>query len=50
MEEAGLVELASVYNQYLINNDYSRSIRVGSHEIPVGADYQTMARIITGRS
>jgi hypothetical protein len=49
LEDAGLVESASAYNRFLMDNGYSRSIRVGSHSIPSDADYETIARILTGR-
>ncbi|MCL2052011.1 MAG: hypothetical protein FWG91_09850 [Lachnospiraceae bacterium] len=47
--EAGLVESASDYNQYLMDNGYSRRLRVGNHLIPPGADHETIALILTGR-
>ncbi|MDR2547130.1 MAG: hypothetical protein LBC96_06415 [Lachnospiraceae bacterium] len=49
LEEAGLVESATAYNNYLMDNGYSRSIRVGRHEVPLDADYAVIARILTGR-
>ena len=50
LENAGLVPLASEFNNYLIENGYSRSLRPGSHEIMMGTDFETMARILCGRS
>lgn len=50
LENAGLVAVASDYNQYLMNNGYSRSLRVGNHTIPKDADYKTIALILTGRT
>jgi hypothetical protein len=49
LEIAGLVAVASEYNQYLMDNGYSRSLRVGDHNIPQDADYRTIALILTGR-
>ncbi len=47
--KAGLVESASAFDKYLIDNGYSKSIRTGTFEIPVGSDMQTIAKILTGR-
>jgi len=49
LEEAGLVSTASEYNHYLMENGYSRILRVGNHFIPEGADYEKIALILTGR-
>lgn len=44
--EAGLIESASDYSEYLSLNGYSKMLRVGQHEIPMGADYEKIARIL----
>ncbi len=44
--EAGLVESAVEYNQFLVKNGYDRRLSVGEHEIPAGATYEEMARIL----
>ena len=46
---AGLVENASDFDKFLCDNGYSKSIRVGTYEIEMGAGYDDIARIITGR-
>lgn len=47
LEEAGLVENAKKYDQYLINNGYSRRISPGTYEMELGTDEETIAKIIT---
>lgn len=47
--EAGLIESVSSFDDYLCEHRYDRFIGVGFYDIPVGADYDTMARIITRR-
>lgn len=44
--EAGLVESAVEYNQFLVKNGYDRRLSVGEHEIPAGATYEEIARIL----
>ena len=46
--EAGLVESAIEYNQFLVKNGYDRRLSVGNHEIPSGATEEEMARILCG--
>ena len=46
--EAGLVESATEYNQFLVRNGYDRRLCVGNHEIPAGATEEEMARILCG--
>ena len=46
--EAGLVESAIEYNQFLVKNGYDRRLSVGNHEIPAGATEEEMARILCG--
>lgn len=46
--EAGLVESAEEYNQFLVKNGYDRRLSVGNHEIPSGASHEEMARILCG--
>ena len=46
--EAGLINSASEYNKYLVKNGYDRKLRVGEHEIPVGATEEEMAKILCG--
>lgn len=45
--EAGLVDSAVSLDDYLCKNGYEMRVAVGTFEIPVGADYETIAKIIT---
>ncbi len=45
--EAGLVEDAKEYDRYLCSNGYDKRICVGTYEIEMGSDYETIAKIIT---
>lgn len=47
LEEAGLIEDANSFDRYLIKNGYSKRIRVGICEIPMGATEEEIAAIIT---
>ncbi len=44
---AGLVEDAKEYDRYLCTNGYDKRICVGTYEIEMGSDYETIAKIIT---
>lgn len=46
---AGLVENAKEYDRYLCSNGYDKRICVGTYEIELGSDYETIAKIITKR-
>lgn len=48
LEEAGLVESASAFDNYLYKNGYDKKIRAGSFEIPTNAGPEKIARIISG--
>lgn len=47
--EAGLVENARTFDNYLCNNGYSRSINPGTYEIASGTSEEEIAKIITGK-
>ena len=47
--EAGLVTSEAEYNKFLIKNGYDRKLRVGNHEIPVGATEEEIAKILCGK-
>ena len=47
--EAGLVENAKAFDNYLCNNGYSRSINQGIYEIAPGTSEEEIAKIITGK-
>lgn len=48
--EAGLVENAKAFDNYLCNNGYSRSINPGTYEIAPGTSEEEIAKIITGKA
>ena len=47
--EAGLVENAKAFDNYLCNNGYNRSINPGIYEIAPGTSEEEIAKIITGK-
>ena len=47
--EAGLVENAKAFDNYLCNNGYSRSINPGTYGIAPGTSEEEIAKIITGK-
>ena len=47
--EAGLVENAKAFDNYLCNYGYSRSINPGTYEIAPGTSEEEIAKIITGK-
>ena len=49
LEESLLIEDAVEFDNYLINNGYSRKIRDGTHKIPVDATWEEIAKIISGK-
>ena len=49
LEAAGLITSAKEYDQYLCNQGYDKKIIVGKHEVPIDADYETIAKIITSK-
>lgn len=49
VQSAGLVDDATKFNKFLCDNGYDKKLRVGSHEIPVGADEKTIADILCGQ-
>lgn len=49
LQEAGLIVDAGEFDTYLCNNGYSKSIRVGTYEIPLGTSEEEIAKIITGK-
>lgn len=49
LEEAGLVESASQFDQYLIDNGYEAKIRSGRHTFTMGAGYEELAKELVSR-
>ncbi|MBO4311339.1 MAG: hypothetical protein J5856_09790 [Lachnospiraceae bacterium] len=48
VKAAGLVSDDIEFNSYLCSNGYDKTLRVGSHEIKKGADFETIARALCG--
>ncbi len=49
LAKGGAVENANDFDRYLCDNNYDHHINHGTFKIPEGADYEQIARIITGR-
>ncbi len=49
LAEAGLIEDAREFDNYLCDSGYSKSIRVGSYSITPGSTEEEIAKIITGK-
>lgn len=49
LKDQGVIEDASEFDSYLVENGYSSRINVGEYSVSVGADYDTIAKLITGR-
>ncbi|MCI8281896.1 MAG: hypothetical protein HFI76_09410 [Lachnospiraceae bacterium] len=50
LKDAGLVKDASDFNNYLVSNGIDGRLTIGSHQIPQGADYDQIAKILCERS
>lgn len=46
---AGLAESSADFDEYLCANGYDKRLAVGSHEIPMDADYEEIAAILISR-
>ncbi len=49
-KDAGLVESAADFDDFLVKNGYSTSLRVGTFHIPMGSNYTEIAKILSGRN
>ncbi len=47
LQEAGLIEDAADFNNYLVDNHYDHSIFPGTYEIPNGSTYEELAALLT---
>ena len=47
LEDAGVIDNAAAFDRYLCSNGYDKRISVGLYQIPAGADYSTVAKLIT---
>jgi cell division protein YceG involved in septum cleavage len=47
LAEAGLIADAGAFDTYLYNGGYDRKLRTGTYEIPVGAEQEEIAAILT---
>lgn len=50
LEAAGLIEDARAFDTYLCNIGYSKSLRAGTYEIPIGIEEEEIVKIITGKN
>ncbi len=49
LKQAGMIEDANEFDNYLISNGYSGRIRVGTYELKKGMTFEEIARIISSR-
>lgn len=47
LEEAGLIASAADFDMFLYQHGYDKKMKVGVHEIPVGAEPETIAELLT---
>lgn len=47
MEQAGIIEDADAFDEFIEKNGYGKLVRSGKYDIPTGADFETIAKIIT---
>lgn len=47
MEQAGIIDDADAFDEYIEKNGYGKLVRSGKYDIPKGADFETIAKIIT---
>lgn len=45
LQENGVITNSSEFNHYMVSNNYANKMRTGIYEIPLGADYETLAEI-----
>ena len=48
LKKAGLIDSADDFNSYLCQNGYDKHLTTGDHNVPVGAGYEEIARIMVG--
>ena len=49
LQDVGLIDDAIAFNNYLCRNGMDRYIRAGTMQVPRGASYEEVARVLTGR-
>ncbi len=49
LQESGIIENSSEFNDFLCDNGYSRILRVGNYQIEEGASQEQIAKLATGR-
>lgn len=47
MEQAGIIDDADAFDEFIEKNGYGKLVRSGKYDIPNGADFETIAKIIT---
>ena len=50
MKKAGVIQDAEAFDEYLESSGMARKIRSGKYKIPVGASYEEIASIISGKT
>ena len=50
LKKAGVIEDVEDFNKYLAKKGYDNLIQPGNYVIPLGADYETVAKLITDRA
>ena len=49
MEKAGIINDAEAFDEYIRENGYEKNLQSGKYKIPEGADFETIAKIISGK-
>ncbi len=46
LQALGVIENASDFDRFLVNNGYSRRVKIGEHTVTIGMSYEEIAKII----
>ncbi len=49
LKENGIIENAVDFNKYIINKNKQAKLKKGKYTLPVGGDYETLLKILTGK-
>lgn len=49
MEKAGIIDDAEAFDEYIRENGYEKNLQSGKYKIPEGADFETIAKIISSK-
>ncbi|REJ18497.1 MAG: hypothetical protein C6W58_07030 [Bacillaceae bacterium] len=47
LEQSGIIDSASKFNQYLIKHDYHKRVQIGTFEVKKGMSYYEIAEALT---